>query len=148
MASVTLPQAGPPPRPRSGGMARNAFHLGLGQVVTTALTVSLSAAVARTFGASDFGRLFLLSSIANFAYVFVDWGHGSYVTREVARHPGRSGDLMGSVLAVRIVTAFFVCAPAAAAAWLLGYDARTQALTVTMIAAQLPMYVALSYAWL
>ena len=73
--------------PPGGGMARNAFHLGLGQVATTVLTVLLSAAVARTLGASDFGLLYLLTSIATFAYVFVDWGHGPYVTREVARHP-------------------------------------------------------------
>jgi O-antigen/teichoic acid export membrane protein len=144
-ASITLPQAQPPPR---GGMARNAFHLGLGQVATTALTVLLTAAVARTLGASDFGRLYLLTSIATFAYVFVDWGHGQYVTREIARHPGRSDDLIGSVLAVRIATAFFVCAPAVATAWLLGYDARTRVLTATMIAAWLPMYLALSYSWL
>ena len=129
-------------------MARNAFHLGLGQIATTVLTILLTATVARTFGAADFGLLYLLTSIATFAYVFVDWGHGYYVTREIARHPARSGDLMGSVLAVRVVTVFLVCVPAVATAWILGYDVRTRALTATMIAAWLPMYAALTYAWL
>src|SRR5579863_6816121 len=84
-------------RPAPGGtMVRNALHLGLGQVATTVLTVALSAAIARTLGAADFGLLYVLTSIATFAYVFVDWGHGPYVTRETARHPNRSGELMGS----------------------------------------------------
>src|ERR1700682_4832465 len=118
--------------PATRGMARNAFHMGLGQVATTALTVLLTVAVARTLGSAEFGLLYLLTSVATFAYVFVDWGYGPYVTGEIARYPNRSGELMGSVLAVRIATAFLVCPLAVATAWLLGYDARTRALTATM----------------
>jgi O-antigen/teichoic acid export membrane protein len=53
------------PRPR-GEMVRNILHLDIGQVVTTALSILLSAAIARALGASDFGLLYLLSSIATF----------------------------------------------------------------------------------
>ena len=132
------------PRP---GLARNALHLGLGQVVTTVLTMLFSATIARTLGAAEFGLLYLLTSIANFAYVFVDWGHGPYVTREIARRPERSGELMGSVLVVRALTAVAMCGLAVAVTWLLGYDLRTRLLAGLLIVAWLPQYMGLTYSW-
>jgi PST family polysaccharide transporter len=132
---------------RRGGLLRNMFHLGVGQVATTALAMLLSAAIARTLGAADFGLLYLLTSFASFAYVFVDWGHGPYVTREVAIHPHRSGEMVGSVLVVRALTALLTCAAAMAIAWILGYDLRTRVLAAALILAWLPQYLGLSFGW-
>jgi O-antigen/teichoic acid export membrane protein len=129
------------------GLARNALHLGVGQVVTTVLTMLLSAAIARTLGAAEFGLLYLMTSIANFAYVFVDWGHGPYVTREIARRPERSGELMGSVLVVRAATALMMCAIAVTITWLLGYDVRTRLFAGLLILAWVPQYLGLTYSW-
>jgi O-antigen/teichoic acid export membrane protein len=128
-------------------MLRNVVHLGLGQIATTVLTILLSAAIARTLGAADFGLLYLLTSVATFAYVFVDWGHGLYIPREVARRPERTGDLLGSVLVVRAAMALLMCVPTVAITWLLGYDLRTRALAMVTILAWLPVYLGLSYAW-
>jgi O-antigen/teichoic acid export membrane protein len=133
--------------PKRGGLARNLFHLGLGQVTTTALTMVMSAIVARTLGASDYGLFYLIASVAGFAYVFVDWGHGPYVTREVAIHPQRSGELMGSVLVVRTGTAVVMSVVAVFAMWLLGYEGSTAALAVLLIFAWIPQYLGLSYCW-
>ena len=133
--------------PKRGGLARNLFHLGAGQVATTAMTMVMSAIVARTLGASDYGLFYLLAAIAGFAYVFVDWGHGPYVTREVAIHPQRSGELMGSVLVVRAGTALIMTVPALFATWLLGYESGTAALVVFLILAWIPQYLGLSYCW-
>jgi len=127
---------------------RNIMHLGMGQVATTALTMFLSAAIARTLGASDFGLLYLLTTIATFAYVFVDWGHGSYVTREVAIHPERSGELLGSVLAVRTATALLMCLIAVGLTTLFGYDMRTRVLAALLILAWIPQFLGLSYSWI
>ena len=44
-------------------VARNAFYLVLGQVVTTALGNLFSAALGRTLGASDFGVYFLIAPV-------------------------------------------------------------------------------------
>src|SRR6185436_19436936 len=136
-SSVSTPGSGPPPR---RGMVRNVFHLGVGQVATTALTIFLSAAVARTLGAADFGLFYLLISIATFTYVFVDWGHGPYIIREVARHPQRSGELLGSAFVVRGAMVLGMCILAVAGTWLLGYDTRTRVLTGVLIVAWLPQY--------
>jgi O-antigen/teichoic acid export membrane protein len=128
-------------------MARNTVNLVLGQVGTTALTIFLNAAVARTLGPSDFGVLFLVTSVATFVYVFVDWGHGQYVIREVARRPERAGELMGTVMAIRAATAVALAIPAVLVARLLGYDVRTQIGIAVMMVAWVPVYLGLSFGW-
>jgi O-antigen/teichoic acid export membrane protein len=129
------------------GLLRNVFHLGLGQVVTTVLAVVLSGAIARALGASDFGLLYLITSITLFTYVIVDWGHGQYVTREVALQPERAGELIGSATAVRVGMLLLLAGPAVGIAWLMGYDTRTRWLAAAMILAWLPATLGLSYAW-
>jgi PST family polysaccharide transporter len=128
-------------------MARNTVNLLLGQVSTTALTIVLTAAVARSLGPSDFGVLYLMTSVATFAYVFVDWGHGAYVIREVARNEARAGELMGTVMSLRAATAAALIGPAVLVARLLGYDGRTQLGILVMMVAWVPMSLGLSYGW-
>jgi O-antigen/teichoic acid export membrane protein len=128
-------------------MVRNVIHLGLGQVATTVLTILLSATLARKLDPSDFGLLYLLMSIATFFYVVVDWGHGPYIIRETARHPDRSGDLLGSAIAVRTAGALLACVVAFATTWLLGYDLRTRLLAGALILGWLPQYLGLSFGW-
>ncbi len=142
---MTEESAAPPVERR--GLARNAFHLGVGQVLTTALTMIVSAVVARTLGAEDFGLLYLLASISGFAYVFVDWGHGPYITREIARHPRRSGELIGTALVVRVATALLMCLLATSVTWVFGYDSRTRLLTALFVLSMLMPYMALTFTW-
>lgn len=133
--------------PRRGGMLRNAMHLGLGQVVTTILTILLSATLARQLGPSDFGQLYLLMSIATFAYVVVDWGHGGIVGREAARYPEKSGEFLGSAMAARTAGALIACPVVVATAWLLGYDMHMCVLAGALTLAWLPQYLGLSFGW-
>jgi len=126
-------------------VARNAFYLVLGQVVTTALAILFSAALGRTLGARDFGVYFLVSSFATFAYVLVDWGQQFYVIREVARQPERGSLLLGTALVLRAVGAALVVVPSGLAAWALGYDAITCWYLVVFIAVSLPFFLAQSY---
>jgi O-antigen/teichoic acid export membrane protein len=133
--------------PRRGGMVRNVLHLGLGQVGTTVLGLLLSATLARVLSSPDFGLMYLLMSIVTFAYVIIDWGHGQYIIRETARHPERSGDLMGSALTLRTAAAVLACPVMFATTWLLGYDMRTRLLTCALILGWLPQYLGLSFGW-
>jgi O-antigen/teichoic acid export membrane protein len=136
-----------PPQLRPGGLARNTFNLIVGQVLTTSLTILLSAATGRALGPTDFGVLYLVTSVTMFAFVFVDWGHGSYVIREIARHPQRAGDLMGTVMALRVVTALVLLIPSVTIGWILGYEPRTLWFIAAMNIAWLPVYLGLSYGW-
>jgi O-antigen/teichoic acid export membrane protein len=131
--------------PARGGLARNIIHLTIGQAATTVLAIVANAAVGRTLGPSEYGLLYLLISIATFAYVFNDWGHTPYVTREVARQPERAGELAGSVMAVRAVMALLACVPVVASTWLLGYDRLTIVLSAVILLTWLPGYQAMSF---
>src|SRR6266403_126528 len=126
-------------------IARNAFHLVLGQVATTALAIVFSAALGRSLGARDFGVYFLVTSFATFAYVLVDWGQQYYVIREVARSPDRGSRLLGTALVLRIAGAALVTVPTGLVAWMLGYDARTCWFSVAFIVVSLPFFLAQSY---
>src|SRR3954471_19089 len=92
-------------------IARNVLHLSLGQIGTTLLSVLLTAILARSLGPGDFGVYFLLSSIATFSYVFVEWGQHRFVVPEVAREPRRAGELVGTGLAFRLIAASIVFFP-------------------------------------
>jgi O-antigen/teichoic acid export membrane protein len=133
--------------PSGAGLIRNLFHLGVGQAATTVLTIAFSAAVARRLGAADFGVLYLVTAIAAFTYVLVDWGHAGYVTREIARKPERAGELIGTVNAVRTGMLLLLWAPAVAATWAMGYSRNVLTLTALMTIALLPSTLGLSYSW-
>lgn len=126
-------------------VARNAFHLVLGQAVTTVLGVLFSAALGRALGASDFGVYFLIASFSTFAYVLVDWGQQFYVIRDVARQPERGSLLLGTALILRTAGTVLVLVPSGLAAWALGYDAATCWYSVAFIAVSLPFFLAQSY---
>jgi O-antigen/teichoic acid export membrane protein len=119
-------------------VARNAFHLVLGQVATTAIAIVLSAALGRSLGAGDFGIYYLITTVSVFGYVFVEWGQGLLVIREVARSPSRAGDLLGTALANRAAFALLVVVPSAVAARTLGSDSRVPWLAAALIVATLP----------
>jgi len=137
----------PGPRDRAGSrhVARNAFFLVMGQVTTTALAIVLSASLGRYLGPEDFGVYYLITTMALFTYVFVEWGQHYFVIRELAVDPARSGELLGTALAQRAAFTILAAAPAWLVAWALGYDARTQGLSVLLILASLPLFVAQGY---
>jgi PST family polysaccharide transporter len=125
--------------------ARNVLALLAGQVGTTALAIVFSAALGRSLGADDFGTYYLITTMATFAYVFVEWGQPFCVIREAARQPQRSGELLGTALAWRVVLAMAVMVPAGIVEWSLGYEAHTTLLSVVLIAAMLPLFLAQAY---
>jgi O-antigen/teichoic acid export membrane protein len=129
----------------SATIARNAFFLVVGQATTTALAIILSAALGRALGAREFGIYYLITTMATFAYVFVEWGQPYFVIRQAAREPLRSGDLLGTALALRAVFAVIVTLPAGLVAWALGYGARTTWLSVSLVLAGLPLFLAQAY---
>src|SRR5689334_12884189 len=105
--------------PRRGGMVRNFMHLGLGQATTTVLSALLSVVLARVLSAHEYGQMFLLTTIATFAFVVIDWGHGAVLIREASRHPHRAGELFGSTLAMRATGAALACPIVVVITWLL-----------------------------
>ena len=136
------------PRPTAapgGSVARNAFHLVLGQVATTALAIVFSATLGRKLGAADFGLYFLVTTTVTFAYVVVEWGQVQFVVREVARQPDRAGVLLGTAMAWRVAGSVPLTLLAILVAWLLGYDGRTLGLLALLMLATLPFFLSQAY---
>jgi O-antigen/teichoic acid export membrane protein len=144
--STTPAQEPAPSAPEAtGAIARNAVHLVLGQVGTTALAVLLAAALGRWLGAADFGLYYLVTSTSAFAYVLVEWGQAQLIVREVARAPDRAASLLGTALALRVAGSLLVAVLAALAFVVLRYDWRTGQLAVVFIGTSLPFFLAQAY---
>lgn len=120
-------------------LSRNAFWLVVGQAATTALSVVLSAALGRSLGPVDFGLFYLVTTMTTFAYGVVEWGQNLHVAREVARAPGRAGELLGSAVAFRALCAVAVVGPALLLARALGYGGSTLALYAVLLGTWLPV---------
>ncbi len=139
------PAASEVPIPGGASLARNAFHLVLGQAGTMVLGILFSAALGRTLGVGDFGLYFLITSFSNFALVLVDWGQQYFGIRAVARAPERGGELLGTGLVLRALGTALVCIPTGLSAWALGYDRRTIWFAVAFVALNLPLFLAQNF---
>jgi O-antigen/teichoic acid export membrane protein len=128
-------------------VARNAFYLFLGQIVSTALAIGLNAALGRTLGPADFGEYFVLISMSTFAYVLVDWGQSAVLVREAASRLDVIGPLLGSVLASRVVAAGAVMVFTTCFARLVGYEPRIQLLAALAIGCALPLALSQPYGY-
>src|SRR5260370_35878008 len=84
-ARTSTDETGAPASRQGGIVGRNAFHLLVGQIASTALSIVFNAVLARMLGAADFGVSFLLMSLANFAYVAVASRQRAYVTQALDR---------------------------------------------------------------
>src|ERR1700730_4596120 len=126
-------------------VARNAFHLAVGQATTTGLAILFSAVLGRSLGAHEFGVYFLIGSFSVFAYALVDWGQQFYVIREGARQPERGSLLLGTTLVLRAGGAVLVAIASGLAVWALGYDEIIRWYCVAFIAVSLPFFLAQSF---
>lgn len=133
--------------PRPGSIARNAFHLLVGQVLTTALSIALHSVLGRSLGAVEFGVLFLVTSWTSFVSDVTAWGVGALLVTRVARDASLAGPLLGAAIAFRVAATVLVLGPAVLLIRLLGYDASTQGLFAIAIATSVPLAVATLYGW-
>ncbi|MFM9845645.1 MAG: oligosaccharide flippase family protein [Hyphomicrobiaceae bacterium] len=120
-------------------LVRNAFHLGIGQVVTTALGILQTAIVGRALGPSDFGTLYIIATIISFVSLIIDWGQTAYLTREMAKGREDEAELIGSALLIRLTTTLFACGIAVATAFAMGYDQYVVLLALLAVVVTVPV---------
>jgi O-antigen/teichoic acid export membrane protein len=134
-----LPNPGPFVRSNTTRLlVRNVSHLGIGQVVSTALGIPLSAVIGRALEPAQLGTLYIAWAITGFVYVIVDWGQSAYLVREMARGRIDEPELIGSALLIRLATIVFSSALAVAIALALGYNGQIVALTLLAMMAAVP----------
>jgi O-antigen/teichoic acid export membrane protein len=119
-------------------LVRNVFHLGIGQVASTALGILLSAVLGRHLEPAQFGILYIVFAITGFVSVIVDWGQGAYLVREIARGRVDQPELIGSALLIRLATSVFSFLIAVAVALALGSDGQIVLLTLLAMIAAVP----------
>ena len=102
-------------------LARNILHLGVGQVASTALGILLTALLVRSLEPAQFGTLYTVFAIGAFAYVFIDWGQGTYLVREMARGRSDEPKFIGGALAFRTLTTALTTVGVISIVYALGY---------------------------
>jgi O-antigen/teichoic acid export membrane protein len=105
-----------------GVVMRNTMHLLIAQVLVVPLSLFVNAIIARTIGAIGFGQLYLATTYASFAFLFVEWGQSATLTGDVARERARAGELLGSGLAWRASASLIVAPLLLGVCLLAGYD--------------------------
>jgi O-antigen/teichoic acid export membrane protein len=117
-------------------VAKNTFYLTVSQALTIPIAILVNATLARFLGPSDFGLLYLASTLCGFGFLVVNWGHESALPALISRDRSRAGVLLGSSFAWRIGSAFVVYFVLAVGSFVLGYGSRLQwALGLTFIIA-------------
>jgi len=133
----------------SNVVLKNILHLGAAQVATTILGILGTAALGRSLGSSDFGILYIVSTISGFLMVIIDWGQSTHVVRAVARGGADQPKLIGSALLVRTITTACAAALAVIIALVMGRDDRTVFLALLAVLVSYPgsLYAPLGFAF-
>jgi O-antigen/teichoic acid export membrane protein len=84
--------------------------------------VLVNAVSARSLGPVDFGRIYLATTFATFAFLFVEWGQQGTLIGKVAVNRQRAGELLGSALAWRTATLVVVWLLLPLICFFIGYD--------------------------
>ncbi len=107
--------------PASPPVLRNAIWLIGAQVLGAPVSVLINAVAGRYLGPVDFGVLYLATTYAGFALLFVEWGQFGALTGKIATHRSRAGERLGSAMAWRIRAAMVAATAALVLCALAGY---------------------------
>lgn len=88
--------------PTSGHVVRSVLTLGAGQAVTWIAGAALTVLMPRFLGDVYLGKLAFALAATQLVGILVDLGTGTYVTKEVAREPGRAASLLTNAILVRL----------------------------------------------
>ena len=89
-------------------VGRNMFALVASQFVTTPVSMVVNAMLARSLGASNFGAIYLATTVLTLAFLFVEWGGYSQVAAAVARDRSSAARVFGTGLVFRLAMASIV----------------------------------------
>jgi len=122
-ANVAVP---PPAQGSQGLVLRNTLLLVVAKATAMPISILLTTMMARYLGPEDFGYLYLSATFVGFGFLFVEWGQSGTLPAQVARDRSRAGEVLGSGLAWRGVSAPVVYALLAIGCHALGYPWQLQ----------------------
>ena len=113
-------------------VARNAGYLMSAQLITWLLALLLTLVLPRYLGPEGIGQLQLANSLWAIAGVFVGFGMSTYVIKEVARDPQRTGILYTQTLVSHLALYGLAWVVIGLYVWLAGYRPETIAVIVVI----------------
>src|SRR2546430_3129086 len=84
-------------------VARNTMALVFSQFITPPVSIVVNAMLARSLGASDFGAIYLATTVLTVGFLLVEWGGQSQVAGEVARNRPAAATIFGTGLLLRFL---------------------------------------------
>lgn len=93
-----------------------------GKIVTTFLSLAVTALLARALGVYGYGEFTTVFAFMLFFGVIADFGFFQILVREVARTPEREEEITGNIFAMRSLFAVVVYGGGAALAWFFPYS--------------------------
>lgn len=122
-AAATPPVAAAPAGLHPGRLvARNMLALVFSQLLTTPISIVVNAVLARSLGASDFGTIYLATTVLTVGFLLVDWGGQAQVAAEVARNRKDAAAIFGTGLLLRVCFGAVLLLLVPPFARLMGYD--------------------------
>ncbi|HRH32584.1 MAG TPA: flippase [bacterium] len=86
-------------------IARNTSYFTLALVLQKIISLAYFTMYARELGPNDLGQYYFAISVTSIFAIFIDFGLSNILTREIAKHPEKSSDLLGNILTVKLVLA-------------------------------------------
>jgi O-antigen/teichoic acid export membrane protein len=112
---------GPPDPTLQHPVLHNTLLLAVAQIVSTPLSILVSAVTARYLGPAALGYMYLGATFNTFAFLVVEWGQSGALPALVAADRSRAGPLLGSSLAWRSTLAIITYPVLLGLCRLLGY---------------------------
>lgn len=117
---------------RGATVAKNLGAVLVAQLLTWALALVVSLLVPRYLGAAAIGEIAVAYAVWSVASVIVVFGMDLYLAQMVAREPARTGELVGTSLALRLLLFGLSCVAVALYLSTMGYPASTVTITWIM----------------
>src|SRR3954468_4485184 len=114
-----MSEALPATAQKQGSVLRNTLILVGAQFIGMPLSIFVNAIMGRRLGPSDFGYLNLATNLCGFGFLFVEWGHGGILPREIAQDRKRAGALLGTSVAWRLGASLVITPCLALLSWFL-----------------------------
>ncbi len=84
-------------------IARNTSYFTLALVIQKIISLTYFTIYARVLGPADLGQYYFAISITSIFSIFIDFGLGNVITREVAKHPTKASSLFSNALSIKLI---------------------------------------------
>lgn len=128
-------------------IAKNTSYFTLALVLQKIISLTYFTIYARALGPADLGQYYFAISITSIFSIFIDFGLGNVVTREVAKFPEKARSILASTIAVKLPLALITVLAVIAWSFIWGYNPMTrQLIYICSIAMVLDSFTGIFYA--